>query len=571
MINIGSMTAAATYGKYKGMEDQAAYNALQQEREQKRQMNEKLLTQSDNELQEQNMKINQLQTELMKQRVNSTRLKVTDALSKFTEEYGKAQGSMANIEDEVVDGNNLPKDFIKSQYNYDPETNTYSRKVKSYNIPEGLTSSVQEIKKDLVYDPEGADWINHFLDSKYGTMDNPIIDVHYSGESDELVLTQKSGQEIKMSPLMFGVATGIYDSMKLSDQKAMEEQAKKSELLYQQNLQALKLGESSALINQRNAAAGLSSARTNTESFKQAKYMSDIKKNEASINGEKPLTPNQEEKKMKLELNKEYNSLLAAAAKGEISQDELIDRVSANPELLNKVRNINKQGFEKSVLAGVILNSQRDVLGLLDDIEKLTGNFTMDDKIRQSLYSYGINPDSFTSQGELLSAMKQEAQQLAARTLNLLTGAAFSERELDIQMDGLLAITKGLSMSDAKAKLKGNINAWTKNVETYMASFDPGAKKILRGLADRAMIDAVDARAHLDETYLHRREIEKQRRLGTSTNSSYSRNSANLDTHLTQLKALSNDPDKAREYYNSLPPAVQNEIRAKWEAQKGAR
>ena len=102
-------------------------------------------------------------------------------------------------------------------------------------------------------------------------------------------------------------------------------------------------------------------------------------------------------------------------------------------------------------------------------------------------------------------------------------------------MDGLVALVNGQSIETSLAKLDGNINAWSRNVAQYSASLDSGTRKLTRGLAENAMMEAVKLKKGLDESY-KKRELYR----------------LNLD-----LDELDSDEQK-REYFNKLDKRSQN-------------
>lgn len=507
MLNIGSATAAATYGKYQGMEDADRYNALQIEREQRLQAGKQSLTTNDQRIQQQDMMLKQLQTEMLKAKAGNARLKAGENYLDVVKALRNAQGNMASVKTDEVDGNNPPEGFDKTQYQYNPETNKYSKSYKEYNIPKEVTDAVEGFKQSVVYDQAGADWINNFLDSKYGTMSNPIIDVKYNGPSDELVLTQKDGTQIPMSPAFMGVAMGFRDQAKYADQNLIDEYSAESERLHKYNkglLEEAKLKgqvakEYSMADKNRHqsryydAQAGLAGEKANTEKARQ--YSLYTKGSE--------LSPKQQEVKNKEEIKQRVTNLKSQL---NLSDSDYATQISEDPDALNAIKGKGKQAeaFEKAVAANTILQSQKDVKELLQTITKLTGNQTLDNYALNTLAKYGIRADEYKDTATLINRLELEAKQLAANSIKFLSGAAFSDKELEIQMNGLVAILNGESAETAEAKLDGNMNAWSRNVAQYSAALDSGTRKLTRGLAENAMMEAVKLKKSLGESYENR-------------------------------------------------------------------
>ena len=120
MLNIGSATAAATYGKYQGMEDADRYNALQIEREQSLQAGKQSMTINDQRIQQQDMMLKQLQTEMLKAKGGNARLKAGENQLGVVKAVNNAQGNMASVKTDEVDSNNTPEGFEKTQKQYNP-------------------------------------------------------------------------------------------------------------------------------------------------------------------------------------------------------------------------------------------------------------------------------------------------------------------------------------------------------------------------------------------------------------------------------------------------------------------
>ena len=192
----------------KGKDDQLQYETLLQKKRQAEIANSQQESINDQTIQLQNMKLEMLKDNLLKSKVTFAKNKVADTMSKFADTYSKYVGKMASIDD----------------------TGT-----KTYNVPKELEEDIQDLNRYVVHNAEGADWINHFLDDKYGTMQNPIVNTKYEPETDQMVLVQRDGKEIKMSPLMMNQALGLDKYQSIKTQKQMEYIAKQSELKYKLN------------------------------------------------------------------------------------------------------------------------------------------------------------------------------------------------------------------------------------------------------------------------------------------------------------------------------------------------
>jgi len=171
--------------KSQGQDAQLNYEALMQKKKQAEQQSSNNQTLFDQQQRLNDLKLQQMYMKQAKDTVDFTKKSFVPLVTNFVNAYQHAQDNGGLVE------------------KIDPQNG------KVYNVPADLTDSVKDMKKALVYDPQGADWINGFLAPKYGTDKNPINDVTYDEKSHQIILTQSDGNEIPMSPLMMTHTLGL--------------------------------------------------------------------------------------------------------------------------------------------------------------------------------------------------------------------------------------------------------------------------------------------------------------------------------------------------------------------------
>lgn len=174
----------------KGKDDQLNYDALMQKKKQAEQQSTNNQTIFEQQQKLNDLKMRDLYTKQAKDTVDSTKKNFTPYVEEFVNAFSSSQKN-GGLVDKI-----------------DPLNG------KHYQIPDDLTNSVKDMKKALVYDPQGSDWINGFMAPKYGTDKNPINDVTYEPSTHQIILTQTDGSEIPMSPLMLTHALGLNKYMK---------------------------------------------------------------------------------------------------------------------------------------------------------------------------------------------------------------------------------------------------------------------------------------------------------------------------------------------------------------------
>lgn len=484
MFNLGTGLAKGIYEGIRGEDERREYNELQAERERRRQFEDKQLTQLDNVIAMQNMQIKELKQNQMRQEAGMGKLRASDAAMNVIRTLASQSGKMAQVKEETISGDNLPENFDKSKYNYDETTNTYHRAYKDYSgISPEVAQSVAELKKALVYDPQASNWINNYLD----TVDNPVTDVTYRPESGELVLTKKSGDEMAFSPGMFYGAMGFDKQASYADQNAVKAQMEADERQYQANKRRLDLlNDNFKIQTEKNRAVKyasdvqLNNVRMQKESAITKKYLKEISEG-------KPLSPNQLKIQEEQARKKSKEDLAAMANDKNLTDSDYAKIVSETPGALDSLRGTkanDKDKFDKAVKGGTLLQQQAQLRGMVEVIGDTAGKNSMmiDDVGLATLENYGIKlrDNSLTS---LINATKVYAEQLAARSVTFLSGAAFTEQEMKTQLGAINAIQDGETAKAALEKINSNMNSWSQLVATESAPFSAATKKVIRGLA----------------------------------------------------------------------------------------
>lgn len=556
MWNLGTGIANGMLNYQKGKDDQLAYNQLQEERKQRQQLFQQQISQNDSILRQQQLQIDNMQRELLKNRVNSSKRQLTGAYTKLIDSLRNAQGKMASIKEDVVDAKNLPENFNPAGYEYNQENNTYVKRSKEYNIPQQVTDAVAELNKDLVHDLDGADFINHFLDPKYGTMNNPIVGVKYSGEKDEIIMTQRDGTEIGMNPLMFGMAIGLKDYATLAEQKAAEEYQANSELLFKANEQKLKLDKLGTEINKNNSAIGLNSEKHATEQAKQNMYNSHaaLYDKQTEVGGFNPNTGKGNNTKAQLtpEQSKDLDTWYA-----EDNDKDFYSHVSKNRSVMANLMGKNetqRKDMKEAMMAAGVATRIRQLEGILQTISNTTGNFTADDAIMNKLAMYGVTGADAASVQSVMKFASVLAQNIATDGIKLKSGAAFSEKELGIILNALDGISKGESIQSALSGAAATRQAWTQTTATWAAGLDDYQQKFVLGYIHHLPAKTKSIESTIDKVF--NSAGYSMEKLSPVAGKSV----ANIDSTIELLKANQNNPNKLKEIYDSLDAETQAEI-----------
>ena len=195
-----------------GVDDKLKYDTLMQQKKQAEELHNQQTTMNDQMIEKQNIALQQLHHNVAKQGVTIAKNNFAKATADVVSALSDAQGHMR-------------------VHNEDPKLGITS---DSYTVPQPVTDAVNELNKNLRTMPETSDWINHFLDSKYGTLNNPVQSISYDAPSDQMIMHQANGEEIKMSPLLFNNALGLNQFQSIKQQKQAQAYAARSEALYKQ-------------------------------------------------------------------------------------------------------------------------------------------------------------------------------------------------------------------------------------------------------------------------------------------------------------------------------------------------
>lgn len=483
MWNLGSGFAQGVYENQRGLDEKREYEELSQQRELARQRTQQIMDKDKIQMETMKYQLDALKMENLKMAAGNEKLKLSGRFSDLVDAVTKNRGNFRKDTQEEIDGNNLPENFDKTKYTYDPATNKYRGVKTEYTMPKDVEQAVNQFKRDVVIDPDGSRWINGIMGN---APDNPVIDVTYNPAKEEMVFMTKDGKERHMQLDMVAYGLGFDKQMKLADINRMNEDMARSKALYELENKKAEAYKNTAAGNKYNEEARYAGMDAQSRAL-------NAHANELSAQAQMYKATNPEAKMTVFDKKQAEEQKLADTDKQilEMPDKEAYDFIGKDHKMFN--RHIAKtatqlQSVQDIQKAQAIGNRLRKFEVLMGQLKNYTGDTVIDNNIAALITRYvpDVATEDIKKATNLATFIQSYADQLSTDMIQIKSGAAFSETELGIQRDSLQASVK--DFKSIETTLEG-VKAFTKNWDTLVAgkigTMDPYKQKYIYGSMER--------------------------------------------------------------------------------------
>lgn len=483
MWNLGSGFAQGVYENHRGLDEKREYEELSQQRELARQRTQQIMDKDKIQMETMKYQLDALRMENLKMAAGNEKLKLSGRFSDLVDAVTKNRGNFRKDTQEEIDGNNLPENFDKTKYTYDPATNKYRGVKTEYTMPKDVEQAVNQFKRDVVIDPDGSRWINGIMGN---APDNPVIDVTYNPAKEEMVFMTKDGKERHMQLDMVAYGLGFDKQMKLADINRMNEDMARSKALYELENKKAEAYKNTAAGNKYNEEARYAGMDAQSRAL-------NAHANELSAQAQMYKATNPEARMTTFDKKQAEEQKLADTDKQilEMPDKEAYDFIGKDHKMFN--RHIAKtatqlQSVQDIQKAQAIGNRLRKFEVLMGQLKNYTGDTVIDNNIAALITRYvpDVATEDIKKATNLATFIQSYADQLSTDMIQIKSGAAFSETELGIQRDSLQASVK--DFKSVETTLEG-VKAFTKNWDTLVAgkigTMDPYKQKYIYGSMER--------------------------------------------------------------------------------------
>lgn len=483
MWNLGSGFAQGIYENQRGLDEKREYEELSQQRELARQRTQQIMDKDKIQMETMKYQLDALKMENLKMAAGNEKLKLSGRFSDLVDAVTKNRGNFRKDTQEEIDGNNLPENFDKTKYTYDPATNKYRGVKTEYTMPKDVEQAVNQFKRDVVIDPDGSRWINGIMGN---APDNPVIDVTYNPAKEEMVFMTKDGKERHMQLDMVAYGLGFDKQMKLADINRMNEDMARSKALYELENKKAEAYKNTAAGNKYTEEARYAGMDAQSRAL-------NAHANELSAQAQMYKATNPEARMTTFDKKQAEEQKLADTDKQilEMPDKEAYDFIGKDHKMFN--RHIAKtatqlQSVQDIQKAQAIGNRLRKFEVLMGQLKNYTGDTVIDNNIAALITRYvpDVATEDIKKATNLATFIQSYADQLSTDMIQIKSGAAFSETELGIQRDSLQASVK--DFKSVETTLEG-VKAFTKNWDTLVAgkigTMDPYKQKYIYGSMER--------------------------------------------------------------------------------------
>nr|DAN68583.1 MAG TPA: hypothetical protein [Caudoviricetes sp.] len=473
MWNLGSGFAQGVYENHRGLDEKREYEELSKQRELARQRTQQIMDKDKLEMQEMKNKLYLQNIEIQKTLATAEADRGRRDLVNFVETIQKNKGKNVTIEDEIVSPDKLPEGFDPKNYTQN-EDGTYTRKIAKYGKSEDILKGEENMNERWVYNQDGSRWINNVLN----TVDNPVTSVTYDPQQDEINFRLKDGSYISYPPSIVYAATGMDKLGSLSERNLMERQRQdfiadqkviESKLKNDETQMKIRTGDIEANAKMLTAGAAVKNANVNEfEALSRAQIENrrlDLmeqgkgNKSQAQIKAEEKKADAEWEKQT-LDI-KDDNQFLSRIASDSARYKQFIAPTQARQTAVND-----------ALVSGTIAYRWRELGNMIERYKDKSGNITLDEAaVKQINQYFGIDNDFVTvDTTNQMAFLEAVANQIATDAIKAKSGAAFSERELNMQLgEALAAIRRGMTIENGLASIKGMYKGWDSTYSKNMA------------------------------------------------------------------------------------------------------
>lgn len=538
MWNLGSGFAQGVYENHRGLDEKREYEELSQQRELARQRTQQIIDKDKIQMETMKYQLDALRMENLKMAAGNEKLKMSERFTDIVNAVTNNRGKFRTDTQEEIDGNNLPENFDKTKYTYDPATNKYRGVKTEYTMPKDVEQAVNQFKRDVVIDPDGSRWINGIMGN---APDNPVIDVTYNPAKEEMVFMTKDGKERHMQLDMVAYGLGFDKQMKLADINRMNEDMARSKALYELENKKAEAYKNTAAGNKYNeearyAGMDAQSRALNAHANEVASQAAMIRASSMGLGSNMTAAQIKEQNRLRLEEQRKD-------IEGK-SDKEFYEAYQNNPELMEKDLQKNgamRQNLANATTSALIVKEMEKFEAKANVLMKLAKSATVDDKIKGEVAKYfpDITPADWNDRAKLMSELETQAKQIAANQIKLLSGAAFTTEEFKNQVNAYLEGINNLKSVDTWASsLKALKNQWSANVAGYNGLLNKPQKRFLKGLIESSNDEATDIMHNISQ----------------SANVSY------LNEAIQEMKGKS--PEEQQAWYSGLSPEMKATLKA---------
>ena len=476
MWNLGSGFANGIYENHRGLDEKREYEELSQQRELARQRTQQIIDKDKLEMQEMKNKLYLQNIEIQKTLATAEADRGRRDLVNFVETIQKNKGKNVTIEDEIVSPDKLPEGFDPKNYTQNAD-GTYTRKVAKYGKSEDILKGEENMNERWVYNQDGSRWINNVLN----TVDNPVTSVTYDPQQDEINFRLKDGSYISYPPSVVYVATGMDKLGSLSERNLMEQQ--RQDFIANQKVMEAKLKNDKIKME---TDTGYTEANAKMMTAIAADRNSRANEMDAKTNLMKALNPEtrltefdkkQADKQRLADTDKQILEMPDVKAYKFIGENhEMFKRhIAPTAEQLKTVQDIQK--------AQAIGNRLRKFETFIGQLSNYTNNNTIDNTLAAMITRYlpDVAPEEIKKATNLGTFIQSYADQLSADMVQLKSGAAFNETELDINRNILQAPVNFQSIDTALSGIKAFVQNWDALVAGKIGTMDPYKQKYIYG------------------------------------------------------------------------------------------
>ena len=476
MWNLGSGFANGIYENHRGLDEKREYEELSQQRELARQRTQQIMDKDKLEMQEMKNKLYLQNIEIQKTLATAEADRGRRDLVNFVETIQKNKGKNVTIEDEIVSPDKLPEGFDPKNYTQNAD-GTYTRKVAKYGKSEDILKGEENMNERWVYNQDGSRWINNVLN----TVDNPVTSVTYDPQQDEINFRLKDGSYISYPPSIVYAATGMDKLGSLSERNLMEQQ--RQDFINNQKVIEAKLKNDKIKME---TDTGYTEANAKMMTAIAADRNSRANEMDAKTNLMKALNPEtrltefdkkQADKQRLADTDKQILEMPDVKAYKFIGENhEMFKRhIAPTAEQLKTVQDIQK--------AQAIGNRLRKFETFIGQLSNYTNNNTIDNTLAAMITRYlpDVAPEEIKKATNLGTFIQSYADQLSADMVQLKSGAAFNETELDINRNILQAPVNFQSIDTALSGIKAFVQNWDALVAGKIGTMDPYKQKYIYG------------------------------------------------------------------------------------------
>lgn len=462
MWNLGSGIAKGIYENQRGLKDREDYQYLKQERDLRLQQ---MQAQYDGQLTQNEilaMQVAAMREQQIRSGIEAQGIQLSNDIGKMLNEFGKSRAGKS-VKSEVEYRDADATDIDPAKWKYDESQGMYMRTKAVYeDLDDSEKEQLAKLKGVLLQSN-----LRSYINNVVGTpADDPLTDLTYDVDKGEFVLTSLTGKEVfRGNPAMF--YNGVFG--KLANWGAtydLNRQQQEADILHkkaQARLTEAKIGETNANTNWINAKA-------------------ETEKSKAAYDAKK--------------LDADYRAMIAKLGLDDkfknMSASEFANYINKNPDawkaMTKDMTAPERDNLHKSIVSAQIVRNSleiKDIISIYEKVQKADGNnLQLQDVVLSKLAVYGIKiGKGIDAKAKILDALTAKAGQVATEAIKLKSGAAFSEKELEIQLDALESLRKGVMPENAANRVEAFTNAWVNAYTGYQAVLSPYLRAYAQGSA----------------------------------------------------------------------------------------